>query len=142
MLLLLHARHPQALVERGPTSGISQNSTTSASQALCPSLSSEQSPHASHLRSSLPRLARPAPDRAHTSRASQACLQRCRIGAAVLDLMCGSYLSTNSSQARNPSADPAFTTVPHWFLQSTASPRAASRPSVWMHKGRVTAKDN
>ena len=69
-LLPLHARHPQALVERGPTSGISQNSTASASQALCPSLGSEQSPHASHPRSSFPRLARMAPDRAHAPRAS------------------------------------------------------------------------
>ena len=80
-LLPLHARHPQALAERGPTSGSSLISTTSASQAMCPSLGSEQSPHASHLRSSLPRLARTAPDRAHTPRASQACLQRSRIGA-------------------------------------------------------------
>ena len=73
-LLPSHARHPRALIERGLTSGISPNSTTSASQALCPSLDSEQSPHASHLRSS-------TPDRAHTPRASQACLQRSRIGA-------------------------------------------------------------
>ena len=35
-----HARHPQALDERGPTSGISQNSTTSVSRALCLSLKS------------------------------------------------------------------------------------------------------
>ena len=80
-LLPLHARRPQALVERGPTSGISLNSTTSASQALCPSLGSEQSPHASHLRSSLSKLASTAPDRAHTPRALQACLRRSRIGA-------------------------------------------------------------
>ena len=80
-LLPLHARHPQALVERGPTYGISPNSTTSASRALCPSLGSGQSPHVSHLRSFLPRLARTAPDRAHTPRASRACLQRSRIGA-------------------------------------------------------------
>ena len=38
MLLLLHAKHPQALVERVPTSGTSENSTTSALQALYPSL--------------------------------------------------------------------------------------------------------
>ena len=81
-LLPLHARHPQALVERGPTSGISQNSTTSTSQALCPLLDSERSPHASHLRSSHPRLVRTTPDHAPMPRASQACLQRSRIKAS------------------------------------------------------------
>ena len=76
-----YARHPQALVERGPTSGISLNSTTSASRALCPSLGSGRSPHASHLRSSLPRPVHTAPDRAHTPRASRALIPKSRIGA-------------------------------------------------------------
>ena len=127
MLLLLHARHPQALVGRVPTSGISQNSTTSASQALCLSLGSEQSPHTSNLRSSHLKLVCTTPDRARMPRASQACLQRNRIEAssrvALLfsTLMCGSYLSTKSCQARSPSADPAFTT------RSRAAPEVPRR---------------
>ena len=76
-LLPSRARRPQALVERGPTSGILSESTTSASQALC-----EQSPHASHLRSSPPRLVRTTPDHAPMPRASQACLHRSRIDAS------------------------------------------------------------
>ena len=105
-----HARHPQALDERGPTSGISLKSATSASRALCPSLGSGQSLHVSHLRSSLPRLARIVPAlirlelREHVSREVE--LEQAQ------ELPCCSRpdVWVVPFNAWSPSADPPFTT--------------------------------
>ena len=77
----MHARHPQALVERGPVSG-----TLTIQQQVRRKLFSvtrfKTIPHASHLRSSLLRLVRTTPDHARMPRALQACLQRSRMKQA------------------------------------------------------------
>ena len=130
-LLLLHAKRPLALVGGVPTSGISQNSTTNASKTLCPfnrfrtiptrKPSEIFSPEAcscnDRSRSYTSNFESVFPENSKWSR-----VKSC---PAVLDLMCGSCLSTKSCQARSPSADPAVT------ARSRAGPEVLCR-SKWI----------